>query len=139
MDSELEFCEHLQFLVLAKNDDVRRNQTGLDAIHINGNWGLTTNGDETDNDCFHPRQRSFGQQRSLEQTQRVSHGGGCCVANNQRRSEVHGRDYGRLERRRIPEDISEASMCVIPGDMCVIPGRDETCVSDNYAPLRGEV
>ena len=60
------------------------------------------------------------------------------MASNQKGFEVHGRDYGRVERRLIPENNFEASMCFIPG-ICASPGRVKTCVCDNYAPLRWEV
>ena len=107
-------------------------------LDIIGIGGSTANRDESDNDCFCRHQRSFAQQRSPEQTKRASDGRACCVASNQRRSGVHWQDEGRVERRRSPEDNSEASICAIPR-ICAPPGWIEFCICNNYAPLRREL
>ena len=79
-DCELGLCEDLQNLVLARCENAGGNRPGLDAIHINGNWGSTANRTENDNDLFCRHRGSLAEQRSPEQTQRASNGRSCSVA-----------------------------------------------------------
>ena len=69
---------------------------------------------------------------------RASNGRSRVVARNQRRSGFHGRDHGCVKRRRVREDDSEASVCVIRG-VCTPPGRSEIWVCHDSPPLRREI